>query len=154
MKKIFLVLLLLGQFISSTAQTCAEREEKLLGMAGAFSAGYLLNTYSVIGSIADGFAKDAYSSSTVVDIMNQQKQLADNITDVIQKMISGKFFKDEADVTYMKECLQLIKGLKAQAQYLREYAETSKEEKREAYSTQRNKNWKGISKLMGIEEEE
>jgi hypothetical protein len=54
----------------------------------------------------------------------------------------------------MKECMAIMKGLKSQAQYLIEYAETRKGDRQNAYAEQREKNWKAISKLMGMEEEE
>lgn len=154
MKKIMLALMLLTATFAAPAQTCEEREAKLLETAGAFSAGYLYNTYGMIGAIADGYVKDAYNTTTVRDIMKAQQQLADNITGMIQKMVTNNILKDEADVTYMKECMTIMKGLKTQAQYLIDYAETGKADRQNAYAEQRDKNWKAISKLMGVEDEE
>lgn len=154
MKTALLSLLLLFTTIRSQAQTCEEREDRLLEMVGTFSAGMLYNTYAAIGAIADGYVHNAYDAGTVKDLLQAQQQLTENISKVIQKMLDDKMLKDNADVEYLRECQSIMKGLRNQARYFSEYAETKITDRQQAYDDQRSKNWKAISKLMGMEDEE
>jgi len=136
----------------SFSQTCEEREDKLLGMMGGMSAGFLYNTYGLIGSIADGYGQDAYDAATVNDLLEAQKKLADNLVELLEKMISENAFKKPSNKEYVAAAVQVIKGLKAQAQLLLNMVSNKTQKNIKAYDEQRNKNWKDISKLMGVEE--
>lgn len=152
MKKIFFALLVLIISVNSFSQTCEEREDKLLSAVGGFSAGLLYNTYGLIGSVADAFGKDAYSAETVTDLMNAQKNMADNIIKMLDGLIKDNALKDENDKNYVIATKEIIAGLKKQAEILADYAKTNSSQQQRAYEQQRQKNWKDISKLMGIEE--
>lgn len=152
MKKIFFALLVLIISVNSFSQTCEEREDKLLSAVGGFSAGLLYNTYGLIGSVADAFGKDAYSAETVTDLMNAQKNMADNIIKMLDGLIKDNALKDENDKNYVIATKDIIAGLKKQAEILADYAKTNSSQQQRAYEQQRQKNWKDISKLMGIEE--
>jgi hypothetical protein len=152
MKKIFFALLVLTISVNSFSQTCEEREDKLLSAVGGFSAGLLYNTYGLIGSVADAFGKDAYSAETVTDLMNAQKNMADNIIKMLDGLIKDNALKDENDKNYVIATKEIIAGLKKQAEILADYAKTNSSQQQRAYEQQRQKNWKDISKLMGIEE--
>ena len=152
MKKYLLILAALFVFSNSYSQTCEEREDKLLSAVGGFSAGLLYNTYGLIGSVADAFGKDAYTAETVTDLMNAQKNMADNIIKMLDGLINDKALKDENDKNYVIATKDIIAGLKKQAEILVNYAKTNNNQQQKAYEQQRQKNWKDISKLMGIEE--
>jgi hypothetical protein len=152
MKKMILAICILGISFNSYAQTCEEREGKLLGVMGSLSAGFLYNTYALLGSISDGYAHDAYNAETATDLVNAQKQLADNMTSLLEKIIKDKAFKDKKDEDYLGACITIIKGLKAQAGYLVDLVKNNSQKNTNAYEEQRRKNWKDLSKLMGVPE--
>jgi len=152
MKKYLLILATLFVFTNSFSQTCEEREDKLLSAVGGFSAGLLYNTYGLIGSVGDAFGKDAYTAETVTDLMNAQKNMADNLIKLIDGLITDNALKDENDKNYIIATKEIIAGLKKQAEILADYAKTNSSQQQKAYEQQRQKNWKDISKLMGIEE--
>jgi len=152
MKKILISFCLLVTSFTGFTQTCEEREGKLLEAVGSFSAGLLYNTYGVIGSIADGYAHDAYDLQTVNDLLDAQKRLTDNLVKVLDDLKSGNFLKDKSDQDYSVSAIDVLKGLKKQAQLLQDYAKTSNKQKQSDYEDQRKKNWNDISKLMGIDE--
>lgn len=152
MKKIIMGTLLLLFSVPSFSQTCEEREDKLLESFGSFSAGFIYNTYGLIGSVTDGYMKDAYSDETLNDLMKAQKSVLDNLVSVLTKMIDEKTLKDDADVNYCNKAISIMKGLKTQAELLQEYARKRNRDSQNAYDVQRQKNWKDISKLMGIAE--
>ena len=152
MRKHIIILFLLIASISCFSQTCEERESKLLEAVGGFSAGMLYNTYGLIGSISDGYAHDAYDALTVSDLMEAQKKVADNFVKVVEELKNGGYLKDIKDQEFAASMINILKGLKKQAQLLVDYADNKTRQKQEAYDAQRKQNWSAISKLMGIEE--
>lgn len=153
MKKIIMVFSLLAFFFSSTAQPCEEREEKLLQAVGSFSAATFYNTYAVLGSIGDGYAHEVYNAAMVKELMDAQENLSDNLIRVFQQLIEKKIFIARVDIDYAVEAIDILTGLKTQAQLMKEYSSSRKKQKLTDYEDQRNKNWSAISKLMGIKEE-
>jgi hypothetical protein len=151
MKKFLLCLFLFVASISSFGQTCEERESKLLEGLGSFSAALLYNTYGIIGAIGDGFAANAYGKDQFDELLDGQKKLADNLVTVLEAL-NKNALKDAADKNYAVEAIGILKGLKRQAQLLQDYTQTKSKLKQDDYDAQRKKNWKDISKLMGIEE--
>ncbi|MDZ4806775.1 MAG: hypothetical protein SGI96_00740 [Bacteroidota bacterium] len=152
MKKIILALVVFIISHKAISQTCEEREDQLLGMMGGLSAGFLYNTYGLIGSIADGYGQDAYSESTVIDLLAAQKKLADNMIALLDKMITENAFKKQTDKDYVVSCVAIIKGLKNQVQLLINLIKNKTQKNIAAYDEQRNKSWKNLSKLMGVDE--
>jgi hypothetical protein len=152
MKKLFITLCLFTVSSGGFSQTCEERESKLLEAVGGFSAGMLYNTYGLIGSISDGYAHDAYDALTINDLMDAQKRVFDNFVKVVEELKNGGYLKDTKDQDYAVSIINILKGLKKQAQLLEDYADNKSRQKQEAYDAQRKQNWSAISKLMGIEE--
>ena len=152
MRKMIIVLILLTASTGSFSQTCEERENKLLEAVGGFSAGMLYNTYGLIGSISDGFVQDVYDPLTVSDLMDAQKKVADNLVKMLEDLNSGAFLKDKKEQDYTGSVINILKGLKKQAQLLEDYSNNKTRQKQEAYEAQRKQNWSAISKLMGIPE--
>jgi hypothetical protein len=152
MKKIIVDFILVTLSLNSFSQTCEERESKILSLVGGFSAGMLYNTYGVIGAIADGFTKDAYTQESVNSLMSAQKSMADNFIKMLEENVKQNVFIKESDKNFIVATIEIIKGLKKQAQLLIDISETNSGKKKDAYEDQRKKNWAELSKLMGIEE--
>lgn len=152
MKNILVAILFLVPATTAIAQTCEEREKQLITTVGAFSAGYLYNTYGLIGSIADGFGHDTYKPDHTHDLLEAQKKVLDNMISVIGKLTGEGNLGNEDNINYMKKAAEVMKGLKKQAQLLQDYVQNKRQSLLNAYDEQRTKNWKAISKLMGIEE--
>jgi len=152
MRKYIIALFLLPVSISSISQSCGERENKLLEAFGGFSAGFLYNTYGLIGSISDGYTHEAYDAVTVAELMDAQIKVADNLVKVLDELKNGGFINDTKDQNFAGSVITILKGLKKQANLLEDYADNKSRQKQEAYEEQRKQNWSAISKLMGIEE--
>ena len=117
-----------------------------------FSSALLYNTYGVIGSIADAYIKNAYNAEMVDQLMNAQKNLADNLVKVLDGLVKDNMLNTTMDRDYAVSAISILEGLKKQAGFLQEYAQTNSRQKQEAYDDQRKKNWSVLSKLMGIKE--
>ena len=152
MKKFFIALSMLAVSSTGFCQTCEQRETQLAQAIAGLSAGLLYNTYGVIGSIADAYVKDTYKKETVDDLMNAQKNLADNLVKMMQGLVKDSILNNQADRNYLISAISILNGLKKQAQLLQEFAQTNNQQKQEGYDDQRKKNWSAISKLMGIKE--
>ena len=152
MKNLFITLCLCTVSLGGFSQTCEEREYKLLEAVGGFSAGMLYNTYGLIGSVSDGYAHDAFDALTLSDLMEAQKKVADNLVNVMEELKNGGYLNDIKDQEYAGSIINILKGLKKQAQLLEDYADNKNRQKQDAYEAQRKQNWSAISKLMGIEE--
>ncbi len=152
MKKFLVALCILATTSTGFAQNCEEREDKLLVLMGSLSAGFLYNTYGLIGSIADGYGHDAYNASTVTDLLTAQKKLADNMIALLEQKVNENIFKAESDKNYITTSVTIIKGLKTQIDQFLKLVKNKNQNNLDAYDEQRTKNWKDLSKLMGIEE--
>ena len=152
MKNHIISFLFLLATVNSFSQSCEEREHKLLEAFGGFSAGMLYNTYGFIGGISDGYVHDAYDALTISELMDAQKKLTDNLVKILEALKNGGFLKDKEDQDFTNSMINILKGLKKQAQLLEDYANNKSRQKQEAYEAQRKENWSAISKLMGIAE--
>jgi hypothetical protein len=152
MKNVILACTLIIISLSSSSQTCELREEKLIECLGAFTAGYLYNTYGLIGSVSDAFANDVYDAKTTNNLLGAQKKVLDNLGPLLDSLVSiGTFSSKEyrEDVATTKS---IFNGLKKQIDLMLEYIRSKTPQRLEAFEEQRKKNWSAISKMMGIDE--
>lgn len=134
------------------SQNCEEREGKLLEAMGSFSAAAMYNTYGAIGSIADGFGGEVYKAEMVTSLLNAQIALCGNLIKVMDSLKTGKILTAQSDQNYSTDVIAILKGLKNQASFFLDYVKDKAQQKMDDYSAQRDKNWKDLCKLMGMEE--
>lgn len=151
MRKLILLLFILITGTASHAQLTAAQESKMLQSMGGLSAAYLYNTYSAIGSVADGYSGGVYTEKETTDILDNQKQMCGNLIKMLQGLVDDKVLNDQRDVDFMKNTITIIKGLKNQAQYYEDYMANKNDERKTKYDDQRKENWNGISKVLGLE---
>ena len=96
MRKNIIFLFLLTVSISSFSQTCEQRESKLLGAVGGFSAGTLYNSYIIIGMIWDG--KTNYDTANANKILGEQKNLSESLVETLEELKNGGYLKDRKSV--------------------------------------------------------
>lgn len=154
MKKIILLAIISILSLNSFSQqpACEQREEKLLQTIGSFSSALFYNTYGALGSIADGYTNDLYNNNMVNGLLDAQKKLMDNLMKVLIDLDTGHYVIDTKNRDYIASSIDILKGLKQQAQLVLDYVKSKTPQRLEAYEAQRQKNWKDISKLMGIKE--
>lgn len=152
MKRVLFLCCLIALSIAGTAQAVEGKEKKLLQAFTSFSAATLYNTYGIIGSIGDGFGAEAYDAETVKNLLNAQKDLMDNLVKVLEDLKTSGTLTDSVTINYANSAAAIMKSLKQQAQWMIDYARTKRQQFLDNYETQRNNNWKEISKLMGQKE--
>ncbi len=149
MRKILPVLLLCLVSFSVFSQTCEEREKKLLGGLGSFSAAMVYNTYLAIGSISDNYVNKGYDEAKVNALLEEQKNLLDRLVKVLEDLKKDKTL-DADDSAYTDNLASILKGLKKQSQQALDYVKDKKDTTAIAYDITRKKNWKEISLLLGL----
>lgn len=152
MKNLLFSIFILLISVNIYSQTCEEREGKLLEAMGSFSAAAMYNTYGAIGSIADGFGGEVYKAEMVTSLLNAQIALCGNLIKVMDSLKTGKILTAQSDQNYSTDVIAILKGLKNQASFFLDYVKDKAQQKMDDYSAQRDKNWKDLCKLMGMEE--
>lgn len=150
--KHFLIILCLAFSIPASSQTCEERESKLLELNGSLSAGFIYNTYAVIGALADGFGHDVYDKESITDLFAAQRKMASNMVEVLQETISKNILKDQEDKDYVRSSVVIVKNFITQIDLFLKYVQNKTQKNLNAFQAERTQNWKQISKLMGIKE--
>ena len=70
----------------------------------------------------------------------------------LEKMVSDNILKDQEDKDYVTSSANLLKGFKTQIDLLLTLVNSKTQKNINAYEEQRNKNWKELSRMMGIDE--
>lgn len=70
----------------------------------------------------------------------------------LEKMVSDNILKDQEDKDYVTSSANLLKGFKTQIGLLLTLVNSKTQKNINAYEEQRNKNWKELSRMMGIDE--
>jgi hypothetical protein len=151
MKKI-IILLSFAFSLQLSAQSCEEREGKLLELNGGLSAGFVYNTYAVIGSLADGFGHEAYDKETITNLLEAQKKLASNMINMFNDVLGKNILTDQDDKDYLGEIVNITKGFIIEIDAFLKYVQNKTQRNLDAFQSKRSEIWKRISKLMGIEE--
>jgi hypothetical protein len=154
---ILLTLLLAGGAHAQTAQappqindTPAGREYVHLSLLGTFSAGFVLESYGFIGSLADLLHHGVYQPETVRSMLNETKIF-------LQKSLENLRVYQDRTITVSQQDLQFINGIAeitvyliAEADSLAAYAETFDKDDYNRYKDARAKAWSGIKQHLGI----
>ena len=137
---------------SFSQQNCDESERNSNAIIAALSAGFLYNTYALIGSLADGYETNAFDEATLVDLLDAQKQMARNMSTLFEKQDTDPNLQELGRKEYMRSLTTIIKEFELQMNLLVKMVQNKSRKNIEAYTTQRSKSWKDISKLMGVKD--
>ena len=150
--KYLLIILCLNFSSPALSQTCEERESKLLELNGSLSAGFMYNTYAVLGSLADGFGHEVYDKETITDLMTAQRKMVSNMVEVLEKSIAEKLFVAKDDRDFTSASIVVVKSFITQVDLFLKYVQNRSQKNLNAFQAERTNNWKQLSKLMGIDD--
>jgi hypothetical protein len=153
MKKLLLLPLLCVLFATAPstlhAQTGKVAALESLGMLAGHSA---YNTYIAIGSIADGYSCDVYTSSYVQELMVEQVDMLYLLDSSMITLLNSGFVSDEEDQASILQVREIYRLLINQANALKSYAISGSTEDADYFQVCRKKSWAAVSKLIGAEE--
>jgi hypothetical protein len=112
----------------------------------------MYNTYLSIGSVSDAYVKEVYTKENTLALLEEQVNLIENIRKMLNELLEKKSLTAADDQRFVKETMEVMKGLQQQARFFKEYVNTKDNTKATSYENQRQSNWKNISKLMGLDE--
>ena len=134
------------QLPGDTAQ--AERDALHLNTIGAFSAGFVLQSYGYIGVLADALSRGVYEADLVAPMLTETTSYLRNVNAQLQKYPAGSL--TSADQKFISSMMEIIKQLIAEAEALASFAKTKSKEDLEKYETARKTAWKNIEKTFGM----
>lgn len=151
MKKILLAVYLISLVQSSSAQTCEEREAKLLYIFGGTTAMVLYNTYAFVGVVCDAYAKKTYDSAFATQLLAEQISFISNQSKLNDTLLNAGYVRSAEDREFFTDYIGLLKGIQQQAQHYLDFIKSKSTLKQIAYEDQRQQNWEEIKRLLGIE---
>lgn len=152
MKKLIIVSIVTMMAINVHSQETEKRENNLFELFNNFSTAYLFNTYALIGSIADGYDKNAYDENTVTDLLNAQKKLATDLVVLIENKLKGEVFTIERRKKYLESFIPILNEFNLQIDLFFKVLKNNSRKNVDAYVEQRKKSWKDISNLVGLKD--
>ena len=150
--KLFLPILFAGMFLAHPNQLSAQSSAKntaleTIGMQGGL---VLYNTYALIGTIHDGYVKDAWTKETSMSLLNEQITMMSNMSAQYDTLRDSKFLSDPSDIESLATIKKGTLLLKREASALKDYIDDPSDENRNAYNNLRDDAWKLISDFLGL----
>ena len=139
-----------GQETAGTAQNLALEKDALhLNTIGAFSAGFVLQSYGYIGVLADAMSKGVYAPDLVRSMLAETISYLRNVNTQLQKYQSGNLVSS-GDKLFISTIMEIIKQLIAEAEALSAFAQTKSEKDLKQFEDARKKAWTNIKKTFGM----
>lgn len=151
MKKILLAVCLFSLLQSSSAQTCEEREAKLLYIFGGATAAVMYNTYAFVGAVCDAHIKKSYDSAFAAQLLTEQVSFISNQLKLSDTLLNASYVRSAEDRDYFTDYIGVLKGIQQQAQHYLDFMKSKSSLKQISYNDQRQQNWAEIKRLLGME---
>ncbi|UQZ89438.1 hypothetical protein C4J81_09595 [Deltaproteobacteria bacterium Smac51] len=149
-------MLCLGPAASLSAQSgqgaapmADEKDILHLNTIGAFSAGFVIQSYGYIGVLADAMSKGVYEPELVRSMLSETISYLRNVNTQLQKYQSGSLIAS-GDRKFIASMMEIISQLIAEAEALSSFAQTKSKEDLARYEDARRDAWKNIKKTFGM----
>lgn len=129
--------------------TPTERDTLHLNTIGAFSAGFVLQSYGYIGVLADALGSKVYKPELVRSMLAETVSYLKNVNVQLQKYQTGGLVA-AGDQKFIVSMIKIINLLITEAEALSSFAQTKSKEDFERYDTARKNAWKDIEKTFGM----
>lgn len=146
--KRFLAVLLIAVVGLSTLP--AQEEDPALYAVGALAASNLYNTYFLLGTLADGYASDAYPVSFARDLTRDVIGLSETAVEVLRELMSSEEVVS-ADRQLVQQMIAAHTSLINQAWGLINYIDDSSQT--EDWFAYKEEAWLRITAILGIDDE-
>ena len=118
---------------------------------GFLSAQSLYLTYISIGTTADGFAKETYDQDAATQLIQTYQNFTTGAKDQLNLVLTeGNLSEEDTDI--INNIIAGFDLLNAEATSYLSYIETGDEKYINQFTKQKDKAWKHIAELMGLEE--
>ena len=127
----------------------AEKDALHLNTIGAFSAGFVLQSYGYIGVLADVLSQEVYPSAMVRDMLAETINYLRNVNAQLLKYHSGPPLAS-GDLEFISAIMEIINHLISEADSLSSFAQTKSKEDLRRYEEARRNAWKSIRRTFNI----
>lgn len=162
MKKI-IAALLMGAILSVTfapgglraqnappaAPQADEKDILHLNTIGAFSAGFVIQSYGYIGVLADALSRGVYEPELVRSMLSETVSYLRNVNTQLQKYQASDLIAS-GDKKFIATMMEIISQLIAEAEALSSFAQTKSKEDLSRYESARGDAWKNIKRTFGM----
>jgi hypothetical protein len=145
----FYLILVVISFFVVPSYAVSQEEGILLETLGATSAQGLFLTHMAIGTLVDGYAKEAYDKEQATQIIEAYIQISQSTKDSLNKLLTSEPLSDQ-DAKDLRRIISIYDVLLASAQDVKALIKTGSASHADSYTKNRDKAWKQISSLLGI----
>jgi len=126
-----------------------EERDLHLNTIGAFSAGFVLQSYGYIGVLADAMSKDVYSPDLVRTMLDETIIYLRNIRSQLDKYRNSNLVT-QSDLKFLQSMTEIIDLLIAEAQALSSFSKSKSADDLKKFEEARKNAWKNIRKTFSI----
>lgn len=131
-----------------TMQPLSQEDELHLNTIGAFSAGFVLQSYGYIGVLADVLSKDVYPPELVSSMLGETIKYLKNLNLQLAKYQTADIAAgDKKFIAQIQEIVGLLQG---EAEALSAFAKTRDKADLERFESARKNAWAKIRKTLGM----
>lgn len=136
---------------ASQSQSLLAKEERDLHLntIGAFSAGFVLQSYGYIGVLADAMSKDVYSPDLVRTMLAETVTYLRNIRTQLDKYRNSGLVTN-SDLKFINSMTEIIDLLIEEAQALSSFAKSKSADDLKKFEEARKNAWRNIRKTFSI----
>lgn len=126
-----------------------QKEAVHLNTIGAFSAGFVLQSYGYIGVLADAMSKGVYAPDLVRSMLAETRSYLRNVHTQLQKYQAGDMVA-AGDQKFISAIMEIIEQLIAEAEALSAFAQTKSEVDLKRFEKARKQAWTNIKKTFSM----
>jgi hypothetical protein len=127
----------------------AEKDALHLNTIGAFSAGFVLQSYGYIGALADALSKKVYTPDFIRPMLAETTAYLRNVNGQLKKY-HGSGLESASDRKFVDSVIKIIEQLIIEAEALASFAQTTSAEDLKRYDDARKNALQLIKKTFNV----
>lgn len=134
----------------ATAPPAVDAKDALhLNTIGAFSAGFVIQSYGYIGVLADAMSRGVYEPDLVRSMLSETNSYLRNVNAQLRKYQDASAIA-AGDKKFIANMMEIISQLMGEADALSSFAQSKGKDDLARYEDARQKAWRNIKKTFGM----
>lgn len=142
---------LLSSLVLATASVRAADDTALLSTLGYTTGQSVLLTHMAVGTLADGFAGKVYKSEQATTIVTTYVNITKGMKEQLTKLVKADTLS-KSDAEFVENTVEVLDLVLREANDLKDYIASGKQNDAQAYDGSRKKAWKEIKTLLSIKD--
>jgi hypothetical protein len=144
-----LIALLSALFLATASVRAAD--DTLLSTLGYTTGQSVLLTHMAVGTLADGYAGKVYKSEQATQIVNTYVNVTKGMKEQLTKLVNADTL-NKSDAQFVENTVEVLDLVLREANDLKDYIASGKQNDAQAYDGSRKKAWKEIRTLLSIKD--